>query len=367
MIKTFKYRIYPTHNQELMLTSWLSKCQKLYNHLLQERIDTYKNTGKGISKYDQQKKLTLYKKLFPEYQSVYADVLYDITDRIDIAFQGFFRRCKSGEKPGYPRFKAWHRYDSFRYWSKWGYWVENKRIKLSKIGSIKCKFDRIPSGKFKNLTVKRTSAGRWFICICSDVEKKPMPKTNKVVGIDVGCKSFLTDSTGNKVDNPHFFKHSEKQLVERQQKLSRKKKGSKRRAKAKLLVAKAYEHIKNQRRDFHFKTAKKLITENDLICIENLTHFKAEWKNLRKSISDVAWQQFFDILVFKAEEAGKQVIKVDPKNTSQRCSGCDVIVPKDLSTRVHSCKNCGLVLDRDHNAALNILQAGLACQHALVP
>jgi len=365
MIKTYKYRIYPTKKQTQILEHNLELCNQLYNHLLEERINTYKETGKSISKYDQQKKLTVFKKLFPEFQEIYSHILLDVTDRVDYAFKGFFRRVKTGkEKPGFPRFKSEDRYHSFTYWETDGWKLAENRIKLSKIGSIKCKLHKPFQGKGKSLIVKRTPSNKWFIYIPSEVPlPTPLPKTNKQIGIDVGCESFLTTSEGNKIENPRFFKHSQELLKKRKQKLLWKKKGSNRRKKVNVLVAKVHEHIDNQRRDFHFKVAKKLVTQFDMICVEDLTHWIAEWRSLRKSISDVAWFQFFSILTFKAEEAGRKVVRVDPKNTSQRCSGCGVIVPKELGDRIHNCPHCNLVLDRDHNAALNILQAGLACRN----
>ena len=236
---------------------------------------------------------------------------------------------------------------------------------LSKIGSVKCKFDRPPTGKLINLTVHHASSGKWFITICAEVEKRPQPKTGKSVGIDIGCSVFLTTSEGAKIENQRFSKRAQEKLAARQRRAARKRKGSRRHAKAQHLVAKVYEHVKNQRRDFHFKVALDLVKTYDVICIENLKHWNAEFKSIRKSMNDTAWFQFFEILAFKAEEAGKLVVKVDPKNTSQRCSGCHELVAKALDIRVHECPHCGLVCDRDYNAALNILQAGLACQGVL--
>ena len=309
--------------------------------------------------------MTVFKKLFPEFQEVYSTVLLDVTERVDYAFQGFFRRVRTGgEKPGYPRFKSEDRYHSFTYWDFDGWKIEDKKIKLSKIGSIKCKLHRPFRGVGKCLIVKKTSSNKWFVYIPSEVPlPTPLPKTNKQIGIDVGCESFLTTSEGTKIENPRFLKHSKEVLKKRHLKLQWKKKVSNRREKARILHAKAEEHVSNQRRDFHFKVTKKLIKQFDVICIEDLTHWIAKWKGLRKSISDVAWFQFFNILCFKAEEAGREVVRIDPKDTSQRCRGCGKIVPKELGDRIHNCPHCGLVLDRDHNAALNILQAGLACRN----
>jgi len=354
MLKTFKYRIYPTKKQIQILEHNLNLCNQLYNHLLEERINTYKEINKSVSKNEQHKNLTAFRKLFPEFQEVYSTILRDVVNRVDNAFKGFFRRVKAGkEKPGFPRFKSENRYDSFTYWETDGWKIEDKRIKLSKIGSIKCKFHRPFQGAGKCLIVKRTSSNKWFICIPSKIPLPTLlPKANKAIGIDVGCESFLTTSEGNKIENPRFLKHSKEVLKKRQQRLQWKKKGSNRRKKAKMLIARAYEHVKNQRRDFHFKVAKKLIQQFDIIYVEDLTHWVAEWRSLRKSISDVAWFQFFDILIFKAEEAGREIVKVNPRNTSQRCNGCGELVSKELSDRIHNCPFCNLILDRDHNMLL---------------
>jgi putative transposase len=189
---------------------------------------------------------------------------------------------------------------------------------------------------------------------------KPLPKTDKAIGIDMGVESFLTDSNNRKIDNPCFFKKSGDILKTRQQRLSRKVKSSHHRNKARVLVAKIHEKIFNQRRDFHFKTANQLLKENDTIYIEKLNSWNA-FRNLNRSMRDVAWFNFFSILKAKAEEAGRQIVEVPAKNTSQICSSCGAIVSKGLETRIHNC-SCGLNIDRDFNSALNILRLGQSLQ-----
>jgi putative transposase len=197
---------------------------------------------------------------------------------------------------------------------------------------------------------------------CNHVPEKPLPKTGNAIGIDVGLESFLTTSEGTKIGNPRHFSNAKARLVMRQRRLSRRAKGSKRREKARVLVAKAYEKIANQRRDFHFKVAKQFVKVYDTICIEDMNSWNGFNHGLTREMRDAAWFGFFDVLSFKAAEAGKTIIRVPAKDTSQLCSRCGARVPKDLSIRIHSCPYCGLTIDRDFNAALNILRAGQALQ-----
>ena len=292
----------------------------------------------------------------------------EVVERVNRAFQNFFRRVKNGDKPGYPRFKSFGRYDSLTL-KQAGWKLIDKDLQINKIGSFKLFLSRPIEGDIKSVTIRKTSSGRWYATFsCDNVPSKPLPKTGKTIGIDVGCESFLTTSEGEKVDNPRFFQRTNKLLIKRQKSVSRKKKGSKRRNKARILLSKTHEKVYNQRRDFHFKIARKLLQSYDIVCIEDMNHFKS-YRSLNRSMRDVAWFGFFNILLFKAEEAGKEVIKVPTKNTSQACSECGKIVPRTLSDRVHSCPHCGLSIDRDINAACNILRLGQSLQGAgtLVP
>lgn len=358
MKKTFQYRITANQTTYQKAEKWLSLCRQLYNDCLNERITAYKKNKKSISCYDQIKKLPQLKKAFPEFKQVNSQTLQDVIQRLDKAYQGFFRRIKAKNgKAGFPRFKGQNRYDSFTL--KQTGWERNGRyLEIKNIGKFKMFLSRPIEGNIKTITIRKSSTGKWFASFsCDNVPTKPLPKTNKIIGIDMGCESFLTDSNGKKIDNPRFFKKSQDILKARQQKLSRKVKGSNRRSKTKLLVAKIYEKISNQRRDFHFKVANQLLKENDTIYIEKLNSWKT-FRGLNRSMRDVSWFQFFNILHFKAEEAGKEVIEVPAQNTSQLCSKCGKEVPKDLSVRIHKCPFCGLKIDRDWNAALNILRLG---------
>jgi len=360
MRKSFKYRIYANRETLSGAEEVLNLCRILYNLALDQRINAWKCHGKYVSGYDQANQLSDLKKGFPEFKKVPSQTLQDVIERLDKSYQSFFRRVKRGKRAGFPRFKGMGRYDSFTL-KKTGWKLDGKYLTINKIGKFKIKFSRPIEGAIKTVTIRRTLSDKWFVSfVCDDVPYKPLPKTGKTVGIDVGCESFLTDSDNRKIENPRFLNKSQDILTKRQQSMGHKERGSNRRKKAKLLVAKIYEKITNQRRDFHFKVANKLVKENDIICIEKLHSWKT-FRKLNRSMGDVAWFNFFNILRFKAEEAGKEVIEVPAKNTSHGCSGCGAIVKKGLSIRVHRC-SCGLEIDRDYNAALNILRLGQSLQ-----
>jgi len=274
MKKTFKYRIKSNQKTEQQAEKWLSFCHQLYNDCLNERIIAYKENKKSISRYDQIKRLPQLRKTFPAFKSVSSQTLQDVVERLDRAYQGFFRRVKNKEKAGFPRFKGRNRYDSFTLkQAGWKLNLQKEELTIKKIGVFKIILHRPIKGDIKTITIRKTLTDKWFVCFsCDNVSQKLLPKTNKEIGIDVGCESFLTDSNGQKIDNPRFFKKSQDVLTKRQQSLSQKKKGSERRSKARLLVAKIHEKIFNQRKDFHFKTVNKLIKEFDKIYIEKFNY-----------------------------------------------------------------------------------------------
>jgi len=364
MKKTFKYRAKINKQSEANAKQWLDLCRYLYNSCLEQRINSYKTTGKGITANQQMVQLPPLKTKQVEYKQVNSQTLQDVVQRLDKAYKAFFRRVKSGEEePGFPRFKGRHRYDSFTL-KQTGWTLNSNRLHIKNIGTFKLRLSRPIEGDIKTVNIRRSVTGKWFVAFsCDNVQDNPLPKTGKKIGIDVGCISFLTDSNGNKIDNPRFLKKSQELLTKHQQALARKKRGSNRRKKARQLVAKTHETIKNQRRDFHFKTANQLIKNNDVIYIENMSSWITEYRRLNKSMRDVAWFGFFDILYHKAEDAGRIIVKVPAKNTSQKCSSCGQIVEKDLSVRIHNCP-CGLIIDRDFNAALNIIRDGQSLQAA---
>ena len=360
-MKTYKYRLYPTKQQSEKLASTLESCRVLYNCALEQRKTAYKQFGISVNYNSQSDELKEIKKYFPEYKQIYSQVLQNVLIRLNKAFQNFFRRVKFGDKPGYPRFKGYGWYDSFTYPQSGFSLSDNskgyQRLKLSKIGNIKVKLHRCIKGTIKTCTIKR-EVDKWYVCFSCEVKPEYLPKTNKSVGIDVGLEKFATLSNGTMVENPRFLRESEAKLKCEQRRLSRKKKGSNSRKKQRTKVAKIHHKIKNQRNDFLHKESNKLVNNYDTIVFEDL-RIKNMVKNhkLAKSISDASWSKFIEYTTYKAESAGKKVILVNPQNTSQICSGCGLIVKKSLSVRTHMC-SCGLVLDRDINAAINILRLG---------
>lgn len=360
MLKTFKYRLYPNKSQTHALEGFLESCRWTYNKTLEVRKEVWENKGVSLSLYDTSELLTGWKNENTELKNAYSQSLQNAQARVDLAFTAFFRRVKNGEKPGYPRFRGIDRYDSFTY-PQFGFELFKNRVRLSKIGMVKIRKHRNIEGEIKTLTIRRTSTGKWYACFSCEVEPKPLPKTDKAVGIDVGLESFATLSTGEKIDNPRFFRKAEKSLAKTQRKLSKQKRGTSERKKAKKVVAHTHEKIANKRRDFAHKLSKVIVDKYQVIALEKLNIKEMRengYKGIRKSIGDVAWNQFVQFTLYKAEDAGRDVALVDPRNTSKMCSRCGVLVEKKLSDRTHSC-SCGLVIDRDYNASLNILRLGI--------
>lgn len=358
MIRTFRYPLRPTKAQEIELEKILWACQGLYNGALQERRDSYKRFGRSLSYADQTKSLTEIRSELSEFGAVGVGPLRSALKRLDRAFQSFFRRVKNGEKPGYPRFKSRDRYNSFSMMNDVR--IDGNRIRVPKLGEIKFHKYRELKGIPLDASIRR-EGDRWFLSVQCDLGRAPEkvePKT--FTGIDVGLTTFATLSNGEEIANPRFFRSTEELLADRQRKLETKKRGSRSRHTAKALVAKAHAKIKNQRVDHARKLAKSLFSRFDLIAYENLNIKGMVGGNLSKSIHDVSWGQFISCLISKAEEAGKLAIGVDPRGTSQRCSGCDQVVKKTLPQRDHLCSHCGLSLGRDHNAAINIHRLGLS-------
>ena len=362
VIKTFKYRIYPNQKTKKTINETIRLCKNLYNIALEQRISCYKQFEKSINYNHQQNELPDLKNEFPEYKEVYSQVLQDVLRRLDKSFDGFFRRVKSGGQAGFPRFQSSKRYNSFTY-AQSGYSVTNNWLELSKIGKARVFFHRTIMGKVKTCTIVRKN-GRYYVCFSCEVEAEQLPLTGRSVGIDMGLKDFSITSDGQVFENPRNYRKSEKELKRQQRSVSRKKKGSNRRRKSVMILARKHEHVSNKRLDNAFKVAHELVSDYDTIIREDL-QIKNMVKNghLSKSISDAGWGIFFNVLESKAKQTlGKQVIAVDPRNTSKKCSSCGEMVPKKLSDRVHVCPKCGLILDRDVNAAINILRLGLSRQ-----
>ena len=359
MLKTYMYRIYPSKKQKLIIDQTLETCRRLYNTFLYERKAAYKNDGKSITYHQQAISLPQRKKGNAYLEQVYSQVLQDVAKRADRAFRNFFRRTKAGEKPGYPRYKGEGRYNSFTY-PQSGYGIENGKLKLSYIGSIKINLHREMEGAMKTCTIRRRN-GKYYVCFSCEAEATPLEPTGRNVGIDMGVADFCITSDEEFFPSPRTYRKAEKALRRAHKKVSRRKKGSKRGRKAAAELARAHEKVAGQRRDIAHKTASKLIGKYDMIAHEKL-QIKNMVKNrhLSKSITDAGWGIFFGILSYKAESAGRKVIEVDPYNTSQICSECGSIVSKKLSERWHKCPVCGYSAHRDVNAARNILNKAIA-------
>lgn len=357
MTRTYHYRLHPNAKQEVVLLSWLRSCQQLHNAALEQRRDAYRKQRKNIYMFDQAKQLAELRQSDDAWGNVPSDVLRSSLTRLDRSYKAFFRRIKDGGKPGFPRFKSKHRYRSFSFdYVK----VTKSRVHIPKLGHVKFSLYRPIEGEILNCRVKLDLAGKWWVHFCCYLGEAPAKNPVKsIVGVDVGINTYAVLSDGSSVENPRFFRKAEEKLAARQQSFSRKRRGSASRKTAKKLVAKAYAEISNQRLDHARKLTVELFKKHDAVVYEDLNiKGMTQDSSLSKSINDAAWGQFIGCLISKAEKAGKWAISVDPRGTSQRCSGCGETVKKALACRVHECPACGLVLDRDHNAALNVLRLG---------
>jgi putative transposase len=357
--RAYVYKLRPNHSQLARLEGTLETCRRLYNDALAERKERWKSGQKSIGFATQCASLTQRKKSSSYLQSVHSQVLQNVLRRVDRSFQNFFRRVEFGEKRlGYPRFKGRGWYDSFCY-PQYGNGAKFKdgRLVLSKIGHIRVFADRPLEGKPKTAVIIRKADG-WYVSIVCEIQPKPLPKTGKSIGIDVGITHFATISTGETIENPRCYGRAERKLRKAQRRVSRRKKGSKRREKTRILLARAHQKVARQRRDHAHKTAKHLVEKHDRIAVEDLNvSGMVKNRHLAKAIFDSSWSTFVQILSDKAEWAGREVVKVNPRNTSQECSGCGELIRKSLAIRWHSCPSCGCELCRDHNAAINIRRA----------
>lgn len=357
--KSFQFRLKPTKKQAKALQAQLDECRWLYNELLEQRKLAHEELDISISKYDQSMFLPFLKIEKPSLGQVHSQVLQNVVDRLDKAFQGFFRRCKAGEKPGFPRFRGVDRYNSFCY-PQSGFTLAGNELKLSKIGRIRVKMHRSVGGRIKTCTLRRNATGDWDVCFSCEVNVIPQSAKQESIGVDVGLESFATFSDGQEIANPRFFKQGEKRLAKAQRKLAKLDKGTPERRRKKKVVAKVHEKISNQRKDFCHKQSKEIVNQYQYICIEDLNIKKMmQGSYFAKSIADVSWNQFHQLLTYKAEEAGRLLVLVNPAYTTQDCNRCGYRKEKLLSERTHCCLHCGYTASRDFNAAQNILALGL--------
>ena len=359
MLKTFAYRLYPSKPQARLLDSTLETCRRWYNQCLAERRDAYQQRGESVGKYQQLAKVKQQKASNPYAKGIHSHVLQIVVADLDKAFQAFYRRVKTGETPGFPRFKGRNRFSSFGFKEYGnGFTIDGRRLRLSGIGRVAVRWHRPLEGRIKTVRITRR-AGMWYACFACEVEATPLPTKKQDVGVDVGVASLLTTSDGEQVDNPRWYRAEQRKLRVLQRRVARRKKGGSNRRKAVLALQRQHERIGNRRKDFLNKLAHGLIARYDRIALEDLriTNMVRN-PHLAKSILDAGWGYLIQQLTSKAAEAGRVVYLVDPRNTSQNCSGCGRLVAKDLSVRVHQCSHpdCGVVLSRDHNAAINILK-----------
>mgnify|MGYP000262397981 FL=1 len=357
--KAFKYRLYPTQPQHKDLERTLALCRQLYNAALQERREAYQKAGKTVGFYEQKRWLPEIRTELPEYKGIHSQVLQNVIERVDKAFQGFFRRVRAGQKAGYPRFKGRERYDSFTFPQAGQTGVKlqegGKRVLIYGIGSVKVKLHRPLEGRLKAATVKREGE-HWYLVFTCEVEPRPLPSSDQAIGIDLGTNPhFLVTSEGEMVEAPRYYQKTQAKLARAQHSLSRRKRGSSRRKQAQRQVAKLHRKIANQRKDFHHKIARRLVNEYGTIVHEDLNILGLARTRLAKGVLDAGWGRFLQILAYKAEEAGRRVIKVDPKYTSQDCPVCGHRERKPLWVREFRCSGCGGHFHRDVAAAINIL------------
>jgi len=356
--KTFKFRLYPNRLQRERLSATLDVCRELYNAGLEERIAAWK-CRTPVRVFDQINQLPAIKAIRPDIAAVFSQVLQDTLRRLNKTYQAFYDRLERGQKAGFPRFKGYNRYDSFTYPQK-GFALGAK-LQLSKIGNIKIKQHRDIEGQIKTLTVRR-EAGCWYACFSVVYQPTRLPHNSYSIGIDVGLEAFATLSNGKRIENHRYYKAAQAKLRRAQRRVARRQnKKSKRRRKAILLLQKVHQHVANQRKDFQHKWSYRLVQSFGMIAVEDLNIQGLSAGILAKAVHDVGWSSFLTMLAYKAENAGRQVVKVDPKYTSQECPNCHALEKKSLRERVHRC-HCGLTIGRDHAAALVILGRGLRLQ-----
>jgi putative transposase len=360
-VKTFQYCIYPTRKQQRALEQTLDECRWLYNHFLEERKVAWEERHESVRRDDQLTSLPALKIARPSLISVHSQVLQNVGVRIDRAFAAFFRRCKEGATPGYPRFRGRHRYDSFCFPQyRNGCKLGGNQLYLSKIGHVRVVLHRPLEGEPKTVCVRRSSTGKWYVTIACEWEPTALDPTPEQVGIDVGLGSFATFSTDQRIENPRFFRVEEKALAKAQRRLAKEAKDTPQRRKRRKVVARVHERTRFRRHDFAHQESRKIVNRFQVIAVEDLSVNRMVHNHcLAKSISDAAWAEFASMVRVKAEWAGRSFIAVNPAYTSQDCSRCGYRQKMPLSDRVYQCPCCFLELDRDLNAALNILRLGL--------
>jgi putative transposase len=346
-MRTYEFRLYPNRDQRRRLDQCLYESRQLYNEMLDCEKQHYQEAGTFLSKYD----LTA---CFKGRGGAFvpATTVQCLADRLTKALRAFLKHKADGW--GFPRFKSgnqWHSIQLRQFGKSKDVWLDGQHLRVpGKLGTkIKIKRHRELTGTPKTCHLVKRADGHWYALIVCELP---------AIGIDVGLKVFLADSDGQTIENPRFFRTSQATLRRKQRRLCARKKGSHRRRKMARSVAQTHLKIQRQRRDFHFKSAKRYADEYRTIVVEDLNIRGLARSRLSKSILDAGWSAFLNILSCKAASAGGQVIRINPRFTTQLCSRCGAYVQKSLSVRTHQCPSCGYVVDRDVNAAQNILRAG---------
>lgn len=378
-----KYRLYPSKSQQTKINSMLETCRQVYNSMLLSRKVSWETEQKSLSRYEQQNMLPVWKDsidvdgnmIFPELKEVYAHTLQDVANRVDRAYKAFFRRVKNGETPGYPRYKGHNSYNSLTYTENVGFSVGEDYIRFSKIGNIKAIISRSLPGNSRQCILCK-QGNDYYACVSVEVEKELLPETQEIVALDMGLEKFAVLSNGEIIDNPRFFRKQENRLAKSQKNLSKDKKNKTK----KKTVSNIYKKVRNQRNNFIHQESRKIINNFGIIILEDLNvknmskrpapkqdeetkeylpNGASSKSGLNKSILDAAWTMFRNSLKQKAKRAmNRRVIEVNPAYTSQDCYICGYRAKKKLSDRWHYCPNCNASLDRDLNAARNILTLG---------
>ena len=363
MILSYRYRLLPSKRQHRALVGLLNSQRDLYNAALEERIDCYRKTGRSISYIDQCKSLTLCRRALPEMDAMPLKLQRWTLKRLDDAFQGFFRRVKGhAAKAGFPRFRGRGWWDSFGFSEFSGIRFDGKCLRFAGMPSgIKLHLHRaLPVNADIRSCVFRLDGRGWHVslAVAAEADKRRIVAT--AIGVDLGLKVFAYCSDGVILPNPRIARKVERKMRVVQRALSRCKRGSNRRRKVKAGLARLHRKIVDTRSTWLHQQSASLVNRADLIAVEDLKVANMiRHPTLARSIADASWSKFLGFLAYKAEKAGVHFIRIDPRNTSQKCSGCGKLVPKSLAERTHSCPHCGLMIDRDHNASLNILAAGI--------
>jgi len=345
MLKAYRYKLEPNKAQRYALARTLDVCRELYNDCL------YQRKLQHISRYEQSGQLTQLKAEFPIYKNVHSQVLQHVLGRLDKAFKSFFR---SGF--GFPRFKGANRFDSFTY-PQAGFSLDGSQLSLAKIGNVKVRLSReLPADAvIKTCTIKRSVNG-WFATLVFEYQPAPLPANDLAVGIDVGVTTFATFSDGTEIQNPRIYQNAQAELRRAQRRVARRKKGSHRRREAVVLLQKVHQRITNKRADFLHKHSTAVVRKYGTIVVEALNVAGMSKGNLAKQILDCSWSEWFRQLSYKAADAGRNFIAVDPKYTSQTCPNCEHISRENRKTQsLFLCVKCGYSDNADHNGAVNIL------------